>query len=71
MPLSLTDLAMLGLTVLLAGLFGASRLRVRRVERARSGATQIYRVQVYGRPARHEESVGKILAMPDLIELRT
>jgi putative Mg2+ transporter-C (MgtC) family protein len=55
----------------LTGLFEGCRLRIRRIERSRAGEVQTYRVLVHGRPGRHEEVVGKILEMQDLIELRT
>ncbi|HSR46879.1 MAG TPA: MgtC/SapB family protein [Anaerolineales bacterium] len=55
----------------LIGLFDDCRLRVRRVERSRSGEVQTYRILVHGRPGQHEEVVGRILELQDLIELRT
>jgi hypothetical protein len=54
----------------LLGLFSECRLRVRRIKRSRYPRGQVYTFDVHGSPRRHEEAVGRLLQLPDLIELR-
>jgi putative Mg2+ transporter-C (MgtC) family protein len=52
-------------------LFSESRLRVRSVRRTKSPSGQVYRFEVYGSPRRHDEVVGKLLLLEELVELRS
>jgi putative Mg2+ transporter-C (MgtC) family protein len=54
----------------LLALFSECRLRVRRIKRSRYPSGQVYTFDVHGSPRRHEEAVGRLLQLPDLIELR-